>query len=224
MSSPARWITALGITAIALAAGGCSDGRSADLPVVVVPNEVVADLVERVACVEPVAVTIAASGDGIAPEPLLVVTLDEAPTTDRLVVSVPTVATTIERPGPDDSWVWLDPLRASEIARAVAGALAASGAFDPTLLDRCVARIDVQMEQLDQELYEATQVLPDDGRTIDVTPPGTLYFANRYEFLIDGSPASVEAGRIISTDSLGGAESYDAMMRANVRRVVEALR
>jgi ABC-type Zn uptake system ZnuABC Zn-binding protein ZnuA len=226
MSFCARRFIALGLTtsgAVGLL-GACSADRTADLPLVVVPNEVIADLVERVACVEPVTTVIAADGDGVTPDPVLVVTLDEAPTTDRLVVSVPTIATTIQRPGPDDAWVWLDPLRAAEVARGVAGGLAASGEFDPPLLDRCVARLDAQMEALDQELYEVTQELPDDRRTIDVSLPGTLYFANRYEFLIDESPSAMEAGRIVSTDSLGGADSYEVMMRAIVRRVVDALR
>ncbi len=192
-------------------------------PTVVVPNEVLADLVERVSCAEEVEVAI-----GAAParaEPVLVVTLDEepAPGTDVLTVSVPAVATTIDRPGPDDPWVWLDPIRFSEVAQGVGGALTLTDVFDAELIDRCLARIDAEMVQLDEELFEMTRALPDDERSIDVTAPGVAYFATRYEFLTDESDVSVRAGRIISSDELGGAASYDEMMRINVERTVEVL-
>lgn len=191
--------------------------------VVVVPNEVLADLVERVSCAEDVDVVITPADEAI--EPALVVTLDEQPAPDAeiLTVSVPAVATTIDRPGADDPWVWLDPIRFAEVARGVGGALTLTGEFDADLIDRCLARIDAEMIQLDEELFEATQALPDEQRSIDVSAPGVAYFATRYEFLTDSSEASVRAGRIISSDRLDGAASYDAMMRANVERAVEEL-
>jgi zinc/manganese transport system substrate-binding protein len=213
-------LVALGVIA------ACAEDDRADPPLVVVPNEVLADLVQRVACVEPVRTAV---GDDAAAgtSPLLTVTLDEPAVTEEvpaaLTVSVPAVATTIDQPGPDDPWVWLDPTRLTDVARAVAGALASTGDFDPSLLDRCLARIDAEIDVLDQELFDVTQAIPDELRSIDVSAPGTIYFASRYEFLIDESETSVEAGGIISTDSLDGAESYDAMMRANVDRIVELL-
>jgi ABC-type Zn uptake system ZnuABC Zn-binding protein ZnuA len=229
VTAPTRCRLALVSTVVVL--GGCgSDGGGVDpAPPVEVPNEVLADLVERVACVEPASVTVAGTGgagggDGRAP--VLVVTLDEssAPGPDgTLTVSVPSVATTIDRPGPDDPWVWLDPIRFAETAQGVAGALASTGEFDPALLDRCVARIEAQMTALDEELFDATQTIADDERSIDVSAPGTLYFANRYEFLIDESDTAVRAGEIISSDTLSGAASYDEMMRANVDEVVALL-
>ena len=230
MAITSRWTSARrtglrSVLGVALALGGlaaCADDDSTELPWVIVPNEVLADLVERVACVEPVQTTIDPDGDSDEP-PILVVTLDEPSGTEVLTVSVPAVATTIDQPGPDDPWVWLDPTRFAEVAQAVAAALASSGSFDPPLLDRCLARIDAEMTQLDEDLFAATQAIPDDLRSIDVSAPGTLYFASRYEFLIDESDASVRAGRLISSDTLGGAESYDAMMRANVDQVVEIL-
>jgi ABC-type Zn uptake system ZnuABC Zn-binding protein ZnuA len=210
-------------TAVALMAfTACGEDDRVPAPLVVVPNEVLADLVERVSCVEPVQTTIGLDA-GDDPTPILVVTLDEPSDAETLTVSVPAVATTIDQPGPDDPWVWLDPTRFAEIARGVAAALASSGRFDPPLLDRCLARIDAEMAQLDEDLFTATQEIPDDLRSIDVSAPGTLYFASRYEFLIDESAASVRAGRIISSDTLDGADSYDAMMRANVDQVVEIL-
>ncbi|HSL72915.1 MAG TPA: hypothetical protein VK853_00505 [Ilumatobacteraceae bacterium] len=210
-------------TVVALVAfAACAEDERAELPLVVVPNEVLADLVERVACVEPVQTTIAPDSDTDEP-PILVVTLDEPSGGEILTVSIPAVATTIDQPGPDDPWVWLDPTRFAEVAQAVAAALASSGEFDPPLLDRCLARIDAEMAQLDEELFTATQAIPDDLRSIDVSAPGTIYFASRYEFLIDESAASIRAGRIISSDTLDGADSYDAMMRANVDQVVEIL-
>jgi ABC-type Zn uptake system ZnuABC Zn-binding protein ZnuA len=227
------------IVAVAVGLGtlaGCASDDDGAAPRVIVPNEVLADLVERVACVEPVETTIDPDGDdGELPRPVFVMTLDEPTITstttsargddddDVLTISIPSVATTIDRPGPDDAWVWLDPTRFAEVGRAAAAALASSEDFDPALLDRCLARLDAEMALLDEELFDATQAIPDELRSIDVSAPGTLYFASRYVFLIDDSERAVRAGGIISTDTLDGADSYDAMMRANVERVVDLL-
>ena len=193
-----------------------------DAPVVVVANEVLADLVERVSCVDEVETVIAGAPDGV--DPVLVVTLaEEPPDTDVLTVSVPAIATTIDRPGPDDPWVWLDPIRFAEVAQGVGGALTLTDVFDADLIDRCLARLDAEMVQLDETLFATTQAIADDRRVIDVSASGVAYFATRYEFLVDESDAAVAAGRIISTDQLDGAASYDEMMLANVARAVDVL-
>ena len=198
----------------------CADDDAA--PVVVVANEVLADLVERVSCVDEVETVIAGAPDGV--DPVLVVTLaEEPPDTDVLTVSVPAIATTIDRPGPDDPWVWLDPIRFAEVAQGVGGALTLTDVFDADLIDRCLARLDAEMVQLDETLFATTQAIADDRRVIDVSASGVAYFATRYEFLVDESDAAVAAGRIISTDQLDGAASYDEMMLANVARAVEVL-
>ena len=198
----------------------CDDDDAA--PVVVVANEVLADLVERVSCVDEVETVIAGAPDGV--DPVLVVTLaEEPPDTDVLTVSVPAIATTIDRPGPDDPWVWLDPIRFAEVAQGVGGALTLTDVFDADLIDRCLARLDAEMVQLDETLFATTQAIADDRRVIDVSASGVAYFATRYEFLVDESDAAVAAGRIISTDQLDGAASYDEMMLANVARAVEVL-
>ena len=198
----------------------CDDDDAA--PVVVVANEVLADLVERVSCVDDVETVIAGAPDGV--DPVLVVTLaEETPDTDVLTVSVPAIATTIDRPGPDDPWVWLDPIRFAEVAQGVGGALTLTDVFDADLIDRCLARLDAEMVQLDETLFATTQAIADDRRVIDVSASGVAYFATRYEFLVDESDAAVAAGRIISTDQLDGAASYDEMMLANVARAVEVL-
>jgi len=198
----------------------CADDEAA--PVVVVANEVLADLVERVSCVDDVETVIAGAPDGV--DPVLVVTLaEEPPDTDVLTVSVPAIATTIDRPGPDDPWVWLDPIRFAEVAQGVGGALTLTDVFDADLIDRCLARLDAEMVQLDEALFATTQAIADDRRVIDVSAPGVAYFATRYEFLVDESDAAVAAGRIISTDQLDGAASYDEMMLANVARAIEVL-
>lgn len=205
----------------------CADEEGSDgdhaAPVVIVPNEVLADLVERVACVDEVVVALRTPPANV--EPVLVVTLDEQVPADpeTLTVSVPAIATTIDRPGPDDPWVWLDPIRFGELAQGIGGALTLTGAFDADLLDRCLARLDAEMARLDDALFESTQAIDDERRVIDVSAPGVAYFATRYEFLIDESDAAVRAGRIISTDRLDGAASYDEMMLANVERLVEVL-
>lgn len=219
-----RRSVALGLAAASLTAcagDGTADDRAPAL--VVVPNEVLADLVERVSCVEEVDVATGAAPPGV--EPVLVVTLDEEPeaNADVLTVSVPAVATTIDRPGVDDPWVWLDPIRFAEVAQGIGGALTLTDRFDAELIDRCLARIDAEMVRLDEELFALTQTLPDDERSIDVTAPGVAYFATRYEFLIDESDTSVRAGDIISSDGLGGAASYDEMMLVNVERAVDVL-
>jgi ABC-type Zn uptake system ZnuABC Zn-binding protein ZnuA len=218
-----RFVLAIVVALAALTGCDSQPEPEAAEPLVVVPNEVLADLVERVACAEPIETRIDPDGADEGELPVLVVTLDELTTIGDERLSIPAVATTIERPGPDDPWVWLDPTRFAEIAGATAAALASSGQFDPELLDRCLARIDAEMESLDAELFEATQVLSDERRVIDVSAPGTIYFASRYEFLPDESDVAVEAGRIISTDTLGGSESYDDMMRSNVEQIVEIL-
>ena len=198
----------------------CADDEAA--PVVVVANEVLADLVERVSCVDDVETVIAGAPDGV--DPVLVVTLaEEPPDTDVLTVSVPAIATTIDRPGPDDPWVWLDPIRFAEVAQGVGGALTLTDVFDADLIDRCLARLDAEMVQLDETLFATTQAIADDRRVIDVSASGVAYFATRYEFLVDESDAAVAAGRIISTDQLDGAASYDEMMLANVARAIEVL-
>ena len=186
------------------------------------PNEVLADLVERVSCVDDVDTVLSFPAEGV--DPVLVVSLDEKPPDeDVLTVSVPAIATTIDRPGPDDPWVWLDPIRFAEIAQGVGGALTLTDAFDADLIDRCLARLDAEMVELDDALFTATQAVPDDRRVIDVSESGVAYFATRYEFLVDDSDAAVRAGRIISTDRLDGAASYDEMMLANVERAIDAL-
>lgn len=222
-----RGALAAGGLVLASLIAGCSEERErVEVPRVVVPNGVIADLVQRVSCVEDIDVTI--GDDGATTPPVLVLTLDAtAPTPDGdgpLVLSVPALTTTIDRPGGPDVWVWTDPIRFAELSQGVAGALSLSGRFDAALLDRCVARIDAQMEQLDLELYAATQEVPDLDRTMDLSLPGTLYFANRYEFTTGDSEADLDVGRIISVDDLGEAASYDEMMRANVEQVVEVLR
>lgn len=198
-------------------------GDDVAAPIVVVPNEVLADLVDRVSCAQEVDTVVDAPSDGA--DPVLVVTLDEQtpPDQDVLTVSVPAMATTIDRPGPDDPWVWLDPIRFGELAQGIGGALTLTEAFDADLIDRCLARLDAEMAQLDAELFELTQAIDDDRRGIDISEPGVAYFATRYEFLIDESDAAVLAGRIISTDRLDGAASYDEMMLANVADALEAL-
>jgi ABC-type Zn uptake system ZnuABC Zn-binding protein ZnuA len=213
--------TASLLAAVTLTA--CADSGGSDAaPIVVVPNEVLADLVERVSCVDDVDTVMTPPADGL--DPVLVVTLDEEPSDSGvLTVSVPAIATTIDRPGPDDPWVWLDPIRFAEIAQGVGGALTLTDQFDAELIDRCLARLDAEMVELDEALFATTQAIPDDRRVIDVSEPGVAYFATRYEFLVDDSDVAVRAGRIISTDRLAEAASYDEMMLANVEQVVEAL-
>jgi ABC-type Zn uptake system ZnuABC Zn-binding protein ZnuA len=214
-------LLAAATTVLAACSGDGSDDATTT-PVVVVPNEILADLVERVSCVADVDTVMGVPPDGV--EPVLVVTLDEEPPdADVLAVSVPAIATTIDRPGPDDAWVWLDPIRFGEIAQGVGGALTLTDAFDAELIDRCLARLDAEMAELDETLFAMTQAIADDRRVIDVSAPGVAYFATRYEFLVDESNTAIRAGGIISTDRLDGAASYDEMMLANVERVIELL-
>jgi len=221
--APRPVVAGVCLLASALAAG-CGGGDDAATPLVVVPNEVLADIVQRVSCVEEVEVVV--GDDESTSVPILVLTLDGSPDTDDggVVLSVPAVTTTIGSPGEPDPWIWLDPIRVAELAQAVSGALASSGRFDPALLDRCIARMDAQMEQLDGELFAATQEISDADRVIDVSLPGTVYFASRYGFFVDDTDAAAEAGRMISADGLDGAASYDDMMRLNTERLVEMLR
>ena len=218
-----RWTVALlAATTVLAACSGDGSDDAVTTPVVVVANEVLADLVERVSCVADVETVLAPPPGGV--DPVLVVTLDEEPPeADVLTVSVPAIATTIDRPGPDDAWVWLDPIRFGEIAQGVGGALTLTDAFDAELIDRCLARLDAEMAELDETLFAMTQTIADDRRVIDVSAPGVAYFATRYEFLVDESNTAVRAGGIISTDRLDGAASYDEMMLTNVERVTELL-
>jgi ABC-type Zn uptake system ZnuABC Zn-binding protein ZnuA len=222
-------LAALSLTTVAACSGEEPTANSeVPLPFVVVPNDILGDLVSRVACVEDLEVLVGAlPADGTTP--VAVLTLDEPAATDvpdpdgALVISVPAVTTTIDSPDGPDAWVWLDPIRFQELSEAVGGALAASGEFDAGLIDRCLARIGAEMELLDGELYEMTQTIPEGDRVMDVSLPGTLYFANRFEFGIAETDAAVEAGRVMSVDSLGEATSYDDLMRANVAEVVDLL-
>jgi len=84
---PRRWSVVATVGAL-VAFTACAEDEQAELPLVVVPNEVLADLVERVACVEPVQTTIAPDSDTDEP-PVLVVTLDEPSGGAVLTVSVP---------------------------------------------------------------------------------------------------------------------------------------
>jgi ABC-type Zn uptake system ZnuABC Zn-binding protein ZnuA len=219
--------------ALVMVMAACTDEEStanseAPTPLVVVPNDILGDLVSRVACVEELEVRIGGlPEDGTTP--VAVLTLDEPAATDvpdpdgALLISVPAVTTTIDNPDGPDAWVWLDPIRFQELSEAVGGALAASGEFDAGLIDRCLARFRAEMDLLDAELYELTQTIPESDRVMDVSLPGTLYFANRFEFGIAETGAASEAGRMMSVDSLGEATSYDELMRSNVEDVVELL-
>jgi ABC-type Zn uptake system ZnuABC Zn-binding protein ZnuA len=217
----------------ALVMAACTDqdptaNSEAPTPLVVVPNDILGDLVSRVACVEELEVIVGGlPEDGTTP--VAVLTLDEPAATDvpdpdgALLISIPAVTTTIDSPDGPDAWIWLDPIRFRELSEAIGGALAASGEFDAGLIDRCLARIRAEMDLLDAELYELTQTVPESDRVMDVSLPGTLYFANRFEFGIAETDAAVEAGRIMSVDSLGEASSYDDLMRTNVESVVGVL-
>lgn len=225
---------AAAVTVSAIAA--CGDEAAADVPRAVVPNEVLGELVRQVSCVEDIDVTVGESADvevtvgesaDVSP-PVLRITLEEPVSSDRVddeafVLAVSTAATTLDNLGEPDTWVWTDPIRYFEFGTAVAGALAQSGRFDPALLDRCLARIEVEMTELDIELFAETQALSDEIREMAISPPGAIYFANRYGFAPAESDPATQAGRIISVDDLGGASSYAEMMRWRVEQIVDVL-
>jgi ABC-type Zn uptake system ZnuABC Zn-binding protein ZnuA len=203
----------------------CGDD-TAEVPRVIVPNEILGDLVRQVSCVEDVDVTVGEQVEGSSP--ILRITLDEPasnPVADdgAFVLSVATAAETISQLGEPDTWVWTDPIRFFEFSTSVAGALAQTGQFDPALLDRCVARIEAETAQLDEELFVVTQAVADEAREMAVSLPGAVYFANRYGFVASESDAGVRVARIISADHLGGAMSYSEMMRMRVDQIVGVL-
>lgn len=221
-----RAATLVGSAVVFTTIAACDEPATV-VPSVVVPNDIIGDLVSRVGCVEALDVIV---GEPEADRtPILVLTLDPASSTADagdgapFLLSVPAAVTTVDRLGEPDAWVWTDPIRFSELAFPVAGALAQSGQFDAELLDRCVARIEAEMELLDEELFSATQAVPDTARVMDISLPGTIYFANRYGFGVDDSPAAVDAGVLMSMTDLDGAESYDQMMRSRVDRLVEVV-
>ncbi len=214
---------------VAGAFAACSDGDDGGgdatdaAATVVVPNSILAELVERVACVDPVEVVVGA-GDG-GTEPVLELTLDDVPgTTDgRLVLSVGAAGDAIDSPRGVDPWVWTDPIRYRQVAEAVGAALVTETDADPDLVDRCIARIDAEMSALDEELFAALGVLGDEARVLDIDPPGAVYFATRYEFAPSQVPAAADAAASVSVDELGDAADYESLMRSVVDDVIATL-
>jgi ABC-type Zn uptake system ZnuABC Zn-binding protein ZnuA len=200
--------------------GGGTDEGAADT--VVVPNSILAELVDRVACVDPVEVVVGVPDDGI--EPVLELTLDAVPRTDdHLVLSVAAAGDAIDSPRGVDPWVWTDPIRYRQVAEVVAAALVTETGAEPDLVDRCIARLDTQMAALDEELFAALGVLGDEARVLDIDPPGALYFATRYEFAPSQLPAAVDAAAIVSVDELGEAADYESLMRSVVDDLITTL-
>lgn len=219
---------------VALAGGGCgsdSGGEADANPLVRVPNAVVAELVERVACTGDVDVLVAAEDDEADALPVIDVVLDESEIesasstgASALVVSIVDTVPTIDVGNGADAWVWLDPLRMIQLSQTVGAAMVASGEFEPEVIDRCLARVQVEMEQLGEEMLALADELTDEQRVIDIDAPGTVYFADSFGFVLDSSPAAVEAGEIMSSDDLDGHESYDDMMLAHTTAAVDVLR
>jgi len=200
----------------------CGGGNDDAAPRVQVPNTILAELVERVACVDDVEVVVGPGTDGVTP--ILELTLDDqAVASDRLVVPVGAAGEAIATASGSDPWVWTDPIRYRQVAETVAGALATETDVDPTLLDRCIARIDTQMTALDEELFERLGTLDDDARLIDIDAPGAVYFATRYEFIPSQLPVAIAAAEVVSVDELGDADSYETLMRDVVDGVLATL-
>ena len=207
--------------AVALTLTACGGDDDA-APRVEVPNTILAELVDRVACVDDVDVVIGPATDGVTP--IIELSLDEsASAEDRLVIPVGAAGDAIETPSGTDPWVWTDPIRYRQVAETVAGALASETDADPELLDRCIARIDSQMTTLDEELFATLGALDADARVIDLDAPGAVYFATRYEFTPSQLPVAIAAAEIVSVDELGDADSYETLMRDVVDGVVTTL-
>lgn len=220
-----------GATALALLATACGDGGDDEAnPVVRVPNPVIADLVESVACTGDVDVVVAEENSTTGSAPGIEVVLDPsdlgsaaAAATGPLVVALVDTVPTIDLGRGDDAWVWLDPLRMIQVSQTVGAAMVASGEFDPDVIDRCLARVQVELEQLSDEMLALADELTDEQRVIDIDAPGTVYFADSFGFVLDTSPAAVEAGAIMSSDDLDGHESYDTMMLAHTEAAIAVL-
>jgi ABC-type Zn uptake system ZnuABC Zn-binding protein ZnuA len=215
----------------ALAVVGCSDDgdddASTDAPLVVVPNTILAELVQRVACVGEVRTVVASDPAASEDDPIALITLETPdrapapPTADTIVISVPESVTTVDTIDGPDAWVWTDPIRYAELSTTVGALLAGRPEFDAEIVDRCLARIDAEMELLDVELFDEVGVV--DDRTIDIAEPGVVYFASRYEFAPGDSDEATAAGRTVSVDDLGDATSYEELMRRVVADVVATL-
>jgi ABC-type Zn uptake system ZnuABC Zn-binding protein ZnuA len=230
---------------------GCSGGddSGASAALVVVPNDVLADVVERVGCVGDIEVAVGPleSDDGRVPAIELALddgegvagnggatTGDGAESTagttrvgtstdggQTFVVAIPDVVSTLDGSDGDiDSAIWMDPSRLAALVPAIAGALVAGAGLDAELVDRCVARVLTEIEQVDVAIAERLAELGPTDRIIDVSEPGVVYFASRYDLAPSTGPLAVEAGAALAVDDLDGAESYDDMMLANADRIV----
>lgn len=212
------------------ACGGSSD-RADESPVVLVPNEIIEHLVDRVACATDVDVRLGAASAETPVEPTVEIRLENPELSrvggdyaDVFMLSVVDVVTPIDFGGGADSWVWLGPSRVIALSQAIGGALVANDIVEPAVVDRCLARFDEEMDQLVGDIFELSDAVSDEERILDVTEPGTIYFADRFGFALDVSRPAVEAGRILSSENLDGYESYEAMMLANTERAIVELR
>lgn len=227
-----------GVGAVALSmivvAGGCSksaESSSGKTVVVAVPNAVIAHVVERVMCTDGADVQFVSDDPQQTAEPSVEITLESdrspaegADATGPITIAVVDVAATLDVGNGNDSWVWLDPMRLIDVSQAVGGALAAADVADPDVVDRCLARFKIEMDQLVEDIYVLADSLPDAQRVVDISEPGTVYFADRFGFVLDESQSAAEAGRILSSDDLSGFETYESMMLAHVEEAIGVLR
>lgn len=217
---------AVAVGLVCAAAVGCADDDGGTGPRVAVPNTILADLVERVGCADPVDVVVGVPDDGV--DPVIELSLDPVPDPSSspagpLVLPVAEAGDAIDTPTGADAWVWTDPIRYRQVAEAVGAALVSQAGSDPALIDRCLARIDVETTALDEELFTALDVLDPDERVLDIDAPGAVYFATRYEFAPSQLPAAIAAAQIVSVDDLGDAETYEDLMRTVVDGVIATL-
>jgi ABC-type Zn uptake system ZnuABC Zn-binding protein ZnuA len=236
---PPRWTLAAALTLAVAGAAACSGdddraggdtaGRQDDTAVTVVaPNEVLAEIVREVACVGSVDVVVGASSEEATSPTAAVLALERPGGTatgdGSFLLVIPELVDTL--PGADgvpDAHIWLDPIRVAELVPAITGALVVNAGLDGALLDRCAARMSALMEQLDEQIAEQIDTLSDEQRAIGVDEPGLIYFASRYQLAPSDEPVALRAESAMVVNDLGGAGSYEEMMLANARRVVEIL-
>jgi zinc/manganese transport system substrate-binding protein len=97
--------------------------------------------------------------------------------------------------GATDPYVWLDPDRWTQAARAVGDALVSLDGVDAAAVQGNVAAFDEAVAGADEDLQAAFATVPADRRALVTDLPGLGYLADRYgfELITAGDPAAVVA-------------------------------
>lgn len=156
--------------------------------------------------------------NGLGADPDVGPALDEARARGHVVLEVAPTLAPVPETGPEptrlDPRVWLDPDRATQIARQVSTAVARRPGVDAAQLRATTEAYARRLAQADEQIQAALLPLPDQARSLATTEPMLGYVAARYGLTVVGSLRTADGRPVDLPDALA------ASMRAAGATVV----